>query len=175
MRHSHCESRAFFGIGGGTKLVEQYERASIGEARETVKIGDVRGEGGKCRLDRLGIANVGQECGEYGKAGARGGHGNSSLRHHGEQRGGLQSHRFAASIGPADDELTLVRRQLQNERNSLSSARPQALFEQRVARALEEQPLGIECGRNTIEFASKAGARQKAIDQSQHTRALDQT
>jgi hypothetical protein len=144
MRHGHGQRRTLFRIGGGAQLVEQHERARIGEPREPVKIGDVRGEGGERRFDRLRIADVGEERSEHGKNGKCGWNWNSSLRHHGEQSRGLERHRLAAGIGPADDQLALVRRQFQNEWNRLSAARAQALFEQWMARALEQEPLGIQ-------------------------------
>jgi hypothetical protein len=96
---------AFFGIGGGAELVEQHQRARVGEAREAVEVGDVRGEGGERGLDGLRVADVGQERGEDGKAGGRGGNGQAGLGHHGQQRGGLEGDGFAAGVGAADDEL----------------------------------------------------------------------
>jgi hypothetical protein len=107
------ERRAFFGIGGGAKLVKQDQRLIVSEARETVEVGDVRGKGGEFRLDRLRIADVGQKRCEDGEAGCGGGNRQAGLRHHCQQGRGFERDGFAAGVGTADDELTLGRGQLQ--------------------------------------------------------------
>ena len=136
VRHGHGQRRALFGIGRGAQLIEQHQRTRIGQPREPVEVGDVRGKSRKRRLDRLRIANIGQERREDGKARLRRGHRNSRLRHHCQQRRGLERHGFAAGIGSADDELALVGRQFQNQRHDLPARRPQPFFQQRMARAL---------------------------------------
>ena len=136
----HGQRRAFFGIGGGAQFVEQHQRARIGQPREPVEIGDVRGEGGERGLDRLRVADVGQKRGEDRKAGCRGGHGHAGLRHHGQQSRGLERDGFAAGVGAADDELAVVGGQLQRERDDACRRLcAQTLFEQRMAGGFEMQ------------------------------------
>ena len=99
------ERGAFFRVGGGAEFVEKDERVCIGKTREAIEIDDVRGEGGELGLDGLRVADVGEECGEDGKAGGGCGNGKAGLGHHGEQRGGFEGDGFAAGVGAADDEL----------------------------------------------------------------------
>ncbi len=99
------ECGAFFGIGGGAEFVEQDERVRGRGARDEIDVGDVRGEGGKILLDRLVVADVGEDGVEDGEFGAVGGDGKSGLRHQGEQADGFQGDGFAAGVGAGDDEL----------------------------------------------------------------------
>ena len=168
------QRRALFGIGGGAELVEQDQRVGAGEAREAVEIDDVRGEGGELGLDGLRVADVGQECGEDGKAGRRGGHGQAGLGHHGQQGGGLEGDGFAAGVGTADDELAICGGELQGERNDMAAGRAQVLFEQRMARGFEAQQIGRDGGGDAVIVAGKAGAGLQAVHQRENARAFDE-
>ena len=111
-RHGHGQRRALLGIGRRAQFIEQHQRACAGQPRKPIQIRDVRG---KCRercLNRLRIADIGQERREHRKIRSRGRHRNARLCHHRQQRRGLQRHGFAAGIRPADNELPLFRRQL---------------------------------------------------------------
>ena len=146
-----------------------------GEAREAVEVGDVRGEGGELRLNGLRVADVGQERGEDGKAGCRGGDGQTGLRHHGQQRRGLERDGFAAGVGAADDELALGGGEFKSERNDMAAGHAEMPFEQRMAGGFEAQKIGRDGRRNAVVVAGKAGAGLQAIDQRQHARAFDQS
>ena len=63
------------------------------------------GEGGEILLDRLIVADVGEDGVEDGEFGAIGGNGDSGLRHQGEEADGFQGDGFAAGVGAGDDEL----------------------------------------------------------------------
>jgi hypothetical protein len=99
-----------------------------GQAREAVEVGDVRGKGGERGLDGLRVADVGQKCREDRKAGGRGGDGQAGLRHHGQQRRGLERDGLAAGVGAADDELALGGGQLQRERDDTAAGGAQRRF-----------------------------------------------
>ena len=75
------ERGTFFGIGGRAEFIEQDERVAGRGARDEVDVGDVRGEGRKVLLDRLVVADVGEDGVEDGKLGAVGGDGDAGLRH----------------------------------------------------------------------------------------------
>ena len=59
-------------------------------------------------LDRLVVADVGEDGVEDGKLRAVGGNGDSGLRHQREQADGFQGDRFAAGVGAGDDELAAL-------------------------------------------------------------------
>ncbi len=77
-------------------------------------------KGGELGLDGLGVADVGEECGEDGEAGRGGGNGQAGLGHHGEQRGGFEGDGFAAGVGAADDELAGFGGEFEGERDSMA-------------------------------------------------------
>src|SRR5579863_5690361 len=99
------ESGAFFGIGGRAEFVEEHKRVRGGGARNGIDVGDVGGKGGKILLDRLVVADVGENGVEDGEFGAVGGDGKSGLGHQREQADGFQGDGFAAGVGAGDDEL----------------------------------------------------------------------
>ena len=144
--NGHGQRGAFFGIGGGAKLVEQNQRLLAGQPGEPVEIGDVRGKSGERGFDGLRIADVGQERCEDRKAGRLGGNGQSSLGHHGQQSRGLERDGFAAGVGAADDELAILGGEFQGERDNSAAARAQALFQQRMARCLKTQQIRRDAG-----------------------------
>ena len=134
----------------------------------------MRGEGGELGFDGLRVADVGKECGEDGKACGCGGDGQAGLRHHGQQRGGLEGDGFAAGVGAADDELAGLGREFERERDNMASGRAQVLFEQRMAGRVESQKIGSDGRRDAIVVAGKAGAGLQAVDQREHARAFDE-
>ncbi len=140
------ERGAFFRIGGGAKLVEQDEGLRIGQAREAVEVDDVRGEGGELSLNGLGVADVGEECGEDREAGGGGGDGQAGLGHHGQQRGGFEGDGFAAGVGAADDELAMLGGEFQSEWNNVAAGCAEVLFEQRMAGASRLSRSGVMAG-----------------------------
>ena len=79
------ERGAFFGIGGGAEFIEQDERLRSRGAGDEIDVSDVRGKSGEVLLDRLVVADIGENGVEYGHFGAVGGDWNSGLRHQGEQ------------------------------------------------------------------------------------------
>ena len=80
--------------------------------RDEVDVGDVRGERREVLLDRLVVADVGEDCVEDGQLGAIGRHGNSRLRHQSQQAHGLERDGFAAGVGAADDDLAVLLRRV---------------------------------------------------------------
>ncbi len=173
IRNCNGQRCALLGIGGRAQFVEQYQRAGVGESRQTVKICNVRRECRERSFDGLRIADIGEKRGENRKAGPRGWHGNSSLRHHGQQRRGLERHRFAACIGAADDELAFCAGQFQNQGDDRTSGSAQAFFEKRVATTFNLQQLLSKTRRNAIEGVGEASARQQAVDKSEYACAFD--
>ena len=99
------ESGAFFGIGGGAEFIEQDQRIRGRGAGDEIDVGDVRGKRREILLNRLIVADVGEDGVENRQFGAVGGDGNAGLRHQSEQANGFQRHRFAAGVGAGDDEL----------------------------------------------------------------------
>ena len=147
----------------------------IGEAREAVEVGDVRGKGGEFRLNGLRVADVGQKRGEDRKAGGRGGNRQAGLRHHGQQGRGLERDGFAAGVGAADDELALCGGEFESERDDAAAGCAKMPFEQRMAGGFEAQKIGRDSRGHAVVVAGKAGAGLEAIDQRQDARAFDQS
>ena len=55
------ERGAFFWIGRGAQFIQQDQGLGGRGARDEIDVGDVGGEGGEILLDRLIVANVGQD------------------------------------------------------------------------------------------------------------------
>ena len=77
----HAERAAFFGIGGGSDLVEQHERIRRDIERHLAQTRNMRREGAEVLLDRLVIADIGQHLFEDRKLGRGAGNGQPGLRH----------------------------------------------------------------------------------------------
>ncbi len=141
---------AFFGIGGGAEFVQQHQRLRGRGARDEIDVGDVRGEGGEILLDRLVVADVGEDGVEHGEFGAVGGHGQAGLRHQGEQADGLQRDRFAAGVGAGDDELAAGAFEFDCDRDYGDTLRFEVALQQRVPGIMQQEP---RCARRTAEAA----------------------
>ena len=94
---------AFFGIGSGTKFVEQHQRICSRSARNEIDVRNMRRKRREILLDRLIVPNVGENGVEDRHVGAIGGNGDSRLRHQSEQTEGFQSDGFAAGVRASDD------------------------------------------------------------------------
>ena len=134
----------------------------------------MRGEGGECRLDGLGIADVGQERGENRKAGGGGRDRQAGLGHHGQQGGGLERDGLAARVGAADNHLPRRCSQLQRERNDLAAGCTKPLFEQRMTGRFKAKKIGRNRRSHAVVIAGKAGAGLQAVNQSKHSSAVHQ-
>ena len=96
---------ALGGIGARPHLVEKDEGGRLHLAGHLHDGGEMGGEGGEARGDRLLVADVGVDATEDGQPGPRGGgHVHSRLRHEGEEAEGLEGDRLAPRVGAADDE-----------------------------------------------------------------------
>ncbi len=113
----------------------------VGQPRKAIEIEDVRGKGGELGFNRLRVADIGKERGEDRKARGRCGHGQSGLRHHRQQRRGLERHGLAAGVGAADDELASCGGEFERERDDAPAGGAQMLFEQRMAGGVEAQQI----------------------------------
>ena len=79
------EGGAFAGVGAGAEFIEQDEGVGAGFGEDADDVGDVGGEGGEGLFDALFVADVGEDVGEDGDAGAVfGGDGEAGLGHEGE-------------------------------------------------------------------------------------------
>ena len=174
--NGHGQRRAFFGIGGGAKLVEQHQRARVGEAREPIEVGDVRGEGGERGLDRLRVADVGQKRREDRKAGRC------------RRERAMPACAIIASsavvfsvtvlppvLGPLMMSWRCIGGEFQRERNNLWPPVARRCFSSSGWRAASRlQPIRRNGGRNAVVVAGKARAGQQAVDQREHARAFDE-
>ena len=102
------QRRALFGIGGRAQFVEQHQRMRGRVVRDEIDVGDVRRKRGQVLLDRLVVADVGEDGVEDRQLGALGRNRNSRLRHQRQQSDGLQRDGLAAGVGAADDELAML-------------------------------------------------------------------
>src|SRR5260370_42473400 len=96
---------AFFGIGCRTEFVEQDERVRSRCPRDEIDVRNMRRKRREILLDRLIVADVGENGVENRHVGAIGEDGNSRLRHQSEQAEGFESDGFAAGVGSGDYEL----------------------------------------------------------------------
>ena len=110
---------AFFGIGRGTQFVEQHQRIRSCSARDEVDVRDVRGKRREILLDRLIVADVGENGVENRHVGAIRGNGNAGLRHQSEQAQRFQGDGFAAGVGAGDHELAVVAFELDGDGDDL--------------------------------------------------------
>ena len=136
---------AFFGIGGRAEFVEQDQRLRSGGAGDEIDVGDVRGECREILLDRLVVADVGEDGVEDGKLGAVRGHRHSRLRHQREQADGLQRDGLAAGIGSGDDELAALAFEFDGDRDDRGSLAFQIAFQQRMAGIVEQHTTSWRC------------------------------
>ena len=164
---------ALFGIGGRAEFVEKDERICIGEPGEAIEVDDVGREGGELGLDGLGVADIGQKCGEDGEAGGGGRNRQAGLGHHCQQCGGFESNGFAAGVGAADDELARLLCKLQCQRNNLTTSRAEVFLEERVTARVQAEPVGCDGGGDAVVVAGKAGAGQQRVDEGEHAGAFD--
>ena len=135
--NGHRQRGAFFGIGGGTQLVEQNQRMRGRLVRDEIDVGDVRRKGREILLDGLVIANVGEHRIEDGQLGALGRNRNTRLRHQRQQSDGLERYGFSAGIGTADDELAMLAVKFDGERNHGNVPGLQGPLQQRMARVAQ--------------------------------------
>jgi hypothetical protein len=65
------ERAALRGVGAAADLVDQHQRARVGASSDLAQVLQVRGEGGEARLDRLLVADVGEDVAEQRQPRAR--------------------------------------------------------------------------------------------------------
>src|SRR5271166_6599111 len=102
----------------------------------------MRGEGREVLLDRLVIADVTEHAIEDGQFGTFGRNRNARLRHQCQQADGFQGNRLAASVGAADDELTMLIVQLDAQRNHHRALRLERSLQQRMPCVAQNQCVG---------------------------------
>ncbi len=113
------ECGAFFGIGRGTQFVEQHQGIRGRRARDEVDVRDMRGKRREILLDRLIVADVGENGVENRQVGAIRRDGNAGLRHQREQAQRFQGDGFAAGVGAGDYELAMVAFELDGDGDDL--------------------------------------------------------
>ena len=166
------ERRALGRVGAGAEFVQQDEGLRAGGLDDPHDVGHVRGEGGERLLDRLLIADVGEDVVEDGDARAGlGGHGQSSLGHQAEQSDGLERDRLAAGVGSGDQDAAGVGGQGGGDWDDI--ARQYVGIEQRVSGRVEDQvarlpadPVeAVVLGRQrSVEFAAESGLGLGEVD-----------
>jgi hypothetical protein len=73
--------------------------------RDSVEVHDVRGEARKVALDRLRVADIGEDAAEERQPRLLRRHRHSGLRHQREKSDGLQRYGLSSGVGSADDQL----------------------------------------------------------------------
>ena len=157
------ERRAFLGIGGGAKLVEQHERLRVGMAADVVHVDDMRGEARKVALDRLRVADVRVDRGEEREDGLVGRDGQPGLRHQREQPGRFERDGFTAGIGPGDDQLAGVGFEREGQRHRFYALSAHAQLQQWMSRLLDGEAFA-EGGDRAVEILGEAGADEVRFD-----------
>ena len=135
----HRQRGALFGIGGRAQLVQQNQRLRGRLVRDEIDVGNMRRKRRKVLLDGLVVANVGEHAIEDGHLGALGGKRNTRLRHQRQQPDRLERHGFAAGVGAADDQLTMLGVEFDGQRNHGNALGFQGPLQQRVARVAHDQ------------------------------------
>ena len=167
------EGRAFFGIGGRAKLVEEDERVGAGLAGDAIDVGDMGGEGREIALDGLSVADVGVDGVENGQAGLGGGDGQAGLGHEAEQAEGLEADGLAAGVGARDDELAGAALEDEGERDERDALLGEAERKQGVASAAQSDRFagvfagtagGREGGPETVKLLGEAGAGGERVE-----------
>ncbi len=138
---------AFLGIGSGTKFVEQHQRIRGCSARDEIDIRDVRGERRKVLLDRLIVANIGENGVENRHVGAIRGNGNAGLGHQSKQAERFQGNGFAAGVRSGDHQLAALAFKLDGDRDNLGVLEFQVALKQRMPCAMENEPGFARLGR----------------------------
>jgi len=135
----HTQRAALFGVGGRAKLVEQHQRIGRDVERHFADMRDVGGKRAEIFLDGLIIADIRQHLRKDGEFGLGGGHRNGRLRHQGEQSDGLQTDRFAAGVGAADEQRAALLVEFEADGHHLFAPLAHNVFEQRMAGIAQQQ------------------------------------
>ena len=105
VENSPAQRGPFGGIGARSQLIEQDQALGIRGLQDAGDARDVRTEGAERLLQALLVANVREDIVEDRHAAAvPGRHVHAALGHQAQQAGRLERHRFAAGVGPGDDE-----------------------------------------------------------------------
>jgi hypothetical protein len=120
------EGCAFAWIGTCAELVHQHQGISRGALEDLSKISQVRTEGRETRLDRLLVADVGEDVVEQCDTTLRT-HGcrNAGLRQSGDEAECLEKHGLAPGVRAGDEESALLAAELEVERDDAVPPREQ--------------------------------------------------
>ena len=171
VHNRHAQRAAFLRIGRRAQLIEQHQRAGRHVERHFPNVRYVRRKRAEVFLNRLVIADIGQHLFEDREFGFRRRHRQRGLRHQAEQPHGLERHRFAAGVGAADEQRAALALEIERDRNGLALAPPEHVFEQRMARLAQQQPLA-EARDGAIEFDRKARLGEDQIQLRHHDQRL---
>ena len=105
VEEAHRDGASLLGIGAGAELVEKDEAVRRGGRHDAADRADMAGEGRERLVDRLLVADVGEDGVEDREARLGGrGEAEAELVHQGEEADGLEGDGLAAGVGARDDE-----------------------------------------------------------------------
>ena len=120
LQHGRRERASLGGVGAAPDLVEEHERPRPGPVslQDIAQGGDVGGERGEARGDRLAIPDVGEHAREHREGRLRADRrDDAALRHEGEQAHRFDEHRLAAGVRARDQHRALIGREHEIERH----------------------------------------------------------
>src|SRR5512146_627038 len=134
IRDSNRQGGAFFGVCRRTEFIEHDQRAIGRSMRDEVDVGYVRGKCREVLLNRLVVANIGENIVENRELCSVCGNWHSRLAHQDQKAHGLQRHGLAAGVRTTDDELAMLTIHLEGHRHNPTTLRTQVPLQQRMPR-----------------------------------------
>src|SRR5208282_2012174 len=153
---------ALFGIGSRAKFVKQHQRIRSRSARDGIDIRDMRRKGREILLDRLIVADIGQNGVENRHVGAGRGNWNARLRHQSEQAERFQGDSLAPGVGTGDDELAAFAFKFDGNGDNLPVLEFQIAFEEWMTSAVKKQASFARHGLKRSPILTRALVPRKA-------------